>query len=107
MGKYHCYKCNREYDAHEIRFTNTNKFACVYCLGVKPREDLMTKKLEQKEVKKEETIEYICGGCGYNFRRKKSFLVTSCPYCGKEGSISIKKTTTAEKLIKESEDFDF
>ncbi|MEM2131310.1 MAG: hypothetical protein QXR96_02190 [Candidatus Woesearchaeota archaeon] len=104
MAKYHCYKCNREYDSNEIRFTSNNKIACVYCLAIKPREE---KKTEIKEKAKETLIDYSCGSCGYTFKRKESFIVRACPYCGKEGSITIKKKDTAEKLIKESENFDF
>ncbi len=109
MTKYMCYKCNREYETNEIRFTGTNKFECVYCLGIKTRqiEPVQHKKVEEKP--KEEIVEYTCGNCNYSFKRKKSALITSCPYCNKEGTLAVKKSHDASKLLKESMDknYDF
>jgi DNA-directed RNA polymerase subunit RPC12/RpoP len=100
---YLCYKCKREYSVKEIKFTASNKYACVYCLGVVDKE-------QKKEVTQvqEETIEYICTSCSYKFSRKKSFLVKSCPYCNKE-TVTVKSVKNANALINESMDknFDF
>jgi DNA-directed RNA polymerase subunit RPC12/RpoP len=42
--------------------------------------------------------QYVCENCNYSFSSDKPF-VRSCPYCGKLGTV--KKETTAEKLIDE------
>lgn len=107
MGKYKCAKCNKEYDTSEIRFSGSNTYTCVYCLGLKKKE--IISEPVKKEAPKEEMVEYICSGCNYSFKRKKSFKFNSCPYCNKQGTVSMKKSLGADKIISESTDrrYDF
>ncbi len=110
MGKYKCYKCGNEYETSEIRFTGQNRYSCVYCLGLKTRAILSTvKETKQQEAAKEDMVSYHCTACNYSFKRRKGFEFKSCPYCNKEGTVVMKKSEDAGKLLKESTDksFDF
>jgi DNA-directed RNA polymerase subunit RPC12/RpoP len=109
MAKYKCFKCGKEYETSDVRFTAADKLTCVYCLGVKKREILPVHEKKTEDKPKEEMIEYQCGACNYSFKRKKGFLVSTCPYCNKEGHLVVKKSQDANKLINESTDkkYDF
>jgi hypothetical protein len=109
MGKYKCYKCGNEYETSDIRFTGSNKYSCVYCLGVKQRSITPVHEVKKQDTGKEELVTYHCGACNYSFRRKKGFVFTSCPYCNKEGTVIMKESNDAGKILKESTDknFDF
>jgi uncharacterized CHY-type Zn-finger protein len=109
MGKYKCYKCGNEYETSDIRFTGSNKYSCVYCLGVKQRQITPVHEVKKQDTSKEEMLTFHCGACNYSFRRKKGFVFTSCPYCNKEGTVIMKESNDASKLIKESSEkkFDF
>jgi DNA-directed RNA polymerase subunit RPC12/RpoP len=105
--KYRCTKCKQEYDSEDIRFTGQSALMCVYCLGKKQRQAEQPK--TAKEEPQEENVNYFCNDCRYSFKRRASFKFNNCPYCGKSGSIIVKKPQTAEKLITDSvePDFDF
>jgi len=101
MNTYKCYKCGKDYETKDIRFTSSNRMSCVYCQGIKQREiKPVTKIVEEKP--KEEMADYICGACSYSFKRKKSVKFNFCPYCNKEGTVSLKKTTGAKDILEES-----
>ncbi len=109
MNKYKCQKCGKEYETKDIRFSAGNKLSCVYCLGMKTR-DIEAAVPEPKGKKpKEDTVEYVCSACNYSFKRKKKFVVASCPYCNKENTTTVKRTQDADKLVKDSMDrrYDF
>ncbi|NTV24111.1 MAG: hypothetical protein HGA85_07135 [Nanoarchaeota archaeon] len=90
----------KDYASSEIRLSPNSKIVCLYCLGQKAT--IEPKQEAKKPVVNEEMLEYTCGACKYSFKRKKSFVLTSCPYCGKNDSLSQKKSGDASNILKDS-----
>jgi len=44
---------------------------------------------------------YVCSNCKYKFSRKAERVLTRCPYCSKEGTISENTADFASKLVDE------
>ncbi|MBS1267206.1 MAG: hypothetical protein MAG795_01178 [Candidatus Woesearchaeota archaeon] len=93
--KVKCFKCGNKYLTSQMRYdpTNPKNIVCMSCLD---RKSQPSKK--QKQEKKPENIRYYCVKCNFKFLRKKSQKITSCPYCGKQGTLTTK--TDANSLLK-------
>ncbi len=103
-AKYKCTKCGKNFTVSDIKYS-AGKIVCKFCLGEKHEEKPMAKAAAPPE----EQTSYVCNSCTYRFKRKKSLVITACPYCGKEGTLTVKKDENASDLIKESLDrkYDF
>ena len=103
--KFKCYKCNKEFETDEIRYSASDKLICVYCLGTKKPEIIsIDREIKKGSGEKEQFTEYQCGKCSYTFKRNKSFIVESCPYCGKPGTLTKKSKLKADNILKDSLD---
>ncbi|AJF61925.1 TPA: hypothetical protein HA239_02480 [Candidatus Woesearchaeota archaeon] len=51
-----------------------------------------------------EKIKYVCTSCNYDFSRKENIRFSKCPYCGKEGTVEVKKDNYASRLLNEVSD---
>jgi DNA-directed RNA polymerase subunit RPC12/RpoP len=109
--KYKCAKCGKDFVQEEIRYTSSNKMACVYCLGIQLRPVTGERRVEKIKDNNpvEETVEYQCTKCNYAFKRKKSFLIHTCPYCSNNGSLTIRASKDAKNILRDSMDnrYDF
>ncbi len=48
-----------------------------------------------------ERIKYVCNNCSYEFSRNNEVNFLHCPYCGKKGTVDIKKGDFASKVLDE------
>jgi DNA-directed RNA polymerase subunit RPC12/RpoP len=97
-----------------MRYTDTKKMICKYCMDHKqnvakgnmsvPDHKKPIRALVEEDGPQEASVSYVCTACKYSFKRKKSVPVTSCPYCGKSGKIELKSATSASSIIKDSMD---
>lgn len=46
-------------------------------------------------------INYRCNSCGYDFSRNSTIKFLKCPYCGKKGTIELKKGDFASRLLED------
>ncbi|MBW2970627.1 hypothetical protein KY320_00540 [Candidatus Woesearchaeota archaeon] len=94
-----CYKCGRKFTSEHMRYDpmRSGQLACKSCLdrGSKPKGK---EESSGKDDSGEELVKYYCIKCNYKFKRKKSARVTICPYCNREGTLTVK--TDAESLLK-------
>jgi DNA-directed RNA polymerase subunit RPC12/RpoP len=113
-----CYRCGKDNDVVDMRYAALNRMICKTCMekGRNPpiNDPVSSKKSKfstfepkkdinsPKEDIKEPIVEYVCSGCHYTFKRKKSANVFSCPYCNAEGTLELKSGKTADHFIKES-----
>ena len=44
---------------------------------------------------------YVCTNCRYEFTRKTNVQFSSCPYCGKRGTVDLKTENFASKILDE------
>ncbi len=114
-----CYRCGKENDVIDMRYTALNRMICKNCMEkgkttvaneiILPKKttnssfDLKKEtKTQPKNEAKEPMIEYICKECHYTFKRKKSAIIKTCPYCNAEESLDVKSGKTADNILKES-----
>ncbi|MFP4119232.1 MAG: hypothetical protein ACLFTH_04225 [Candidatus Woesearchaeota archaeon] len=113
-----CVKCGEPLDVNSMRTLPDGSFMCAGCYDqkskgfsgrnpssetprMKPRRrpsEATDAVASDEEVFKEK--EYVCNECGYKFRRNSDFVVSVCPYCGKNDvQENIKKP--ADSLVNE------
>ena len=46
-------------------------------------------------------INYACTECNYEFSRKQGLKFMKCPYCGREGTVDLKKGNYASRILEE------
>jgi Zn finger protein HypA/HybF involved in hydrogenase expression len=99
-----CYKCGNSYTTDKMRYDpdKPSRLVCMECLNKKNVKASTVYDSKPKEGEK--TVKYYCIKCRYRFERRKSAVVTSCPYCGNE---SLTTKTDAESIIKRAEDEEF
>ncbi|MGM5480271.1 MAG: hypothetical protein ACQESC_02315 [Nanobdellota archaeon] len=105
-----CSKCSKKIDVNDIKTLPDGKHLCASCYENKVsskepkykkifgRKSSSTKQPVREDVSKQENVdtpdkkipdtilskkEYICNECGYRFVRNADFVVSVCPYCGK------------------------
>ena len=60
--------------------------------------------MEENSLEQEE-IKFMCYSCRFKFSVKKgSAKELKCPYCGKEGTVEVKKDNYASRLLNEVSD---
>lgn len=113
-----CVKCGEPLDVNSMRTLPDGSFMCATCYEQKSRGHSGDESSSQSRrryarkrpseatdaVASEENVfeqkEYICTDCGYKFRRNSDFVVSVCPYCGKNDvQENIKKP--ADSLVNE------
>lgn len=98
-----CHKCGKVIDLSDMRATGDGKFCCKSCFEKKTPtfNPLRREKSEPfvhprirpvdhtaiEPIASEDAFfaqkEYVCGSCGYKFKRNPTKLVKQCPFCGK------------------------
>ena len=74
-----CEKCSKPLEVGDMRATGPSSYQCVSCYGGAKKTVASTAPIEEFfEAKK-----YQCDNCQYEFSRKASAEVKSCPYCGR------------------------
>jgi predicted RNA-binding Zn-ribbon protein involved in translation (DUF1610 family) len=99
-----CSKCGKVIDLADMRAMGDGKFSCKSCFENKaptfnPLNREKPPEFEHPKVKpvdhaaiepiaSEESFfaqkEYVCGACGYVFKRSPTKAVKQCPFCGKD-----------------------
>lgn len=106
-----CYRCGKDNDVIDMRYTAANRMICKNCMekGKNPQgTQTPAQKSQINSFETEPKIEYECKDCHYSFKRKESAIVGVCPYCSADGVLEIKSKSPVDRLIKESmgEDYD-
>jgi DNA-directed RNA polymerase subunit RPC12/RpoP len=78
------------------------RLVCTNCLNKKNIKS--STKPAEKPKEPEKTVRYYCIKCHYRFDRRKSAVVTNCPYCGYD---SLTTKTDAASILKRAEDEEF
>ena len=97
-----CAKCGESLDVNSMRTLPDGRYICVGCYEQKtkgytgrktssdkpkPRPRKRPSEATDAVASEEEVFKekkYICNECGYQFRRNSDFVVSVCPYCGKD-----------------------
>ncbi|MFW6378487.1 MAG: hypothetical protein ACOCZV_00525 [Nanoarchaeota archaeon] len=117
-----CVKCGQSLDVNSMRTLPDGSFMCLSCYeqkisgqspsglrspqqkpAGKPRKrpsEAADAVASEHEVFKEK--EYICNDCGYKFRRNSEFVVSVCPYCGKN-DVKLHEEPSADTLVDETQ----
>lgn len=99
-----CYKCGNSYTTNQMRYDpdKPTRLVCMNCLNKKNVKGTTT--YSSKPNEDEKTVKYYCIRCHYRFERRKSAVVTACPYCGHD---SLTTKTDAASILRKAEDEEF